>query len=85
MKVAVSPDAADLIRRCGGELYLWAGPLPGEISCSAGVAPPGKEWRRTSRPELEIFVATGTKVPGGGIEITLARFPRKRLQVGPLQ
>lgn len=85
MKIAVSPDAADLIRRCGGELYVWAGPLPGEISCSAGVAPEGKEWRRTSLPEVDVFVATGTKVSGGGIEVTLGRFPRKRLLVGPIR
>ena len=85
VKIVVSPEAADLIRHCGGDLYVWAGRLRGELSCCAGAAPPGKEWRRHSRPELDLFVETGLKVPGAGIEVTLSRFPTKRLMAAPLR
>lgn len=80
MRITVSEGAAALVRRCGGDLYIWSGQRPGSLACSAGAAPPDVEFRRHVRQGLDLFVEAGLRVQGAGIEVTLGRFPRTHLR-----
>lgn len=83
MKIAVTPQAAALIRRCGNRLYVWESPAGSTFACSAGAAPGGIEFQLNRRGDLELYVDRSLRVPGG-IEVTLKRLPRTRLVAAPL-